>query len=133
TTNTFFYEVYFGTEPTTKRRVAIKVLTKAARSEVALEVMVLDHSGPDLAFIEMGAFCKLFFYSTLLGRLIYPFKTHSSVLDLCLFTGALIAVYGAIGITESVMARFRMDKVPRFILASFGLVFFATILTMEFI
>ena len=97
------------------------------------EVMVLDHSGPDLAFIEMGSFCKLFFYSTLIARLIYPFKTQFPVQDLCLFTGSLMAVYVAIGITESVMARFRMDKVPRFILASFGLVFFATILTMEFI
>ncbi len=25
------------------------------------EVMVLDHSGPDFALIELGAFCKLFF------------------------------------------------------------------------
>jgi formate hydrogenlyase subunit 4 len=97
------------------------------------EVMVLDHSGPDLAFIELGSFCKLFFYATLLARLICPFKSQFIVQDVCLFTATLMAVYAAIGVTESVMARFRMDKVPRFVLASFGLVFFATILTMEFL
>jgi hypothetical protein len=31
------------------------------------------------------------------------------------------------------MARFRMDMVPRFVLTSFVLAFFATIITMEFI
>jgi len=26
------------------------------------EVMVLDHSGPDFGLIELGSFCKLFFF-----------------------------------------------------------------------
>ena len=29
------------------------------------EVMVLDHSGPDFGYIELGSFLKLFFYATL--------------------------------------------------------------------
>jgi formate hydrogenlyase subunit 4 len=37
------------------------------------EVMVLDHSGPDFAFIEMGAFLKMFFYASMVTRLILPF------------------------------------------------------------
>ena len=31
------------------------------------EVMILDHSGPDLALIELGAFYKLFFYSAFMA------------------------------------------------------------------
>lgn len=97
------------------------------------EVMVLDHSGPDLAFIELGSFYKLFFYATLLARLICPVEMGHSALNLFMFTGSLLGVYVAVGITESVMARFRMDMVPRFVLTSFVLAFFATIITMEFI
>jgi formate hydrogenlyase subunit 4 len=37
------------------------------------EVMVLDHSGPDFGLIELGSFCKLFFYSTIVSRLLLPF------------------------------------------------------------
>ncbi len=38
-----------------------------------------------------------------------------------------------VGITESVMARYRMDRVPKFVLTAFALAFFATIVTLEFI
>lgn len=97
------------------------------------EVMVLDHSGPDLAFIELGSFYKLFFYATLIARLACPFEAGHPAANLLLFGGALGLVYLAVGVTESVMARFRMDMVPRFVLSSFVLAFFATIITMEFI
>jgi formate hydrogenlyase subunit 4 len=97
------------------------------------EVMVLDHSGPDFAFIELGAFCKLFFNATLVARLICPFTLTHPAVDTVLFLGALGLVYVAVGITESVMARYRMDKVPQFVLTSFALVFFATVITLEFL
>jgi len=99
------------------------------------EVMVLDHSGPDLALIEIGAFTKLFFYATLVSRLLFPIEgdgrlsPYSLPLDLC----AMMVVYAAVGVMESVVARYRMDKVPKFILTSFALAFFATVITMEFI
>jgi formate hydrogenlyase subunit 4 len=97
------------------------------------EVMVLDHSGPDFALIEMGSFFKLFFYATLVTRLICPFSLGNPVADAALFFGVLALVYGAIGVTESIMARYRMDKVPQFVLTSFALAFFATVITLEFI
>jgi formate hydrogenlyase subunit 4 len=97
------------------------------------EVMVLDHSGPDFAFIEIGAFFKLFFYSTLLARLVCPFTPGHPAAGAGLFLGVLALVYVAIGVTESVMARYRMDKVPQFVLTSFALAFFATVITLEFI
>ena len=97
------------------------------------EVMVLDHSGPDFGLIELGSFCKLFFYSTIVSRLILPFDYGLSALTFGLFLVGLVIVYVAIGVTESVIARYRMDKVPQFILTSFALVFFATIITLEFL
>ncbi|MBW2440045.1 MAG: NADH-quinone oxidoreductase subunit H [Deltaproteobacteria bacterium] len=96
------------------------------------EVMVLDHSGPDFGLIELGSFFKLFFYSTLVTRLIWPFSLGHPVADAVLFFIILVLVYTAIGVTESVMARYRMDKVPQFVLTSFALVFFATVITLEF-
>ncbi len=50
-----------------------------------------------------------------------------------LFFAVMTLVYGAVGVTESVMARYRMDKVPQFVLTSFALAFFATVITLEFL
>ena len=96
------------------------------------EVMVLDHSGPDFGLIELGSFCKLFFYSTLISRLILPFDLNIPLTFVFYFAG-LAVVSVAVGVTESVMARYRMGKVPQFVLTSFALAFFATIITLEFI
>jgi formate hydrogenlyase subunit 4 len=97
------------------------------------EVMVLDHSGPDFALIELGAFFKLFFYSTFVTRLICPLTTGHPAVDGVVFFALMTVVYAAVGITESVMARYRMDKVPQFVLTSFALAFFATVITLEFL
>jgi formate hydrogenlyase subunit 4 len=94
------------------------------------EVMILDHSGPDLALIELGAFYKLYFYAAFIASLFFPYAGLHPVLGWLAFTVALIVVYGAVGLTESIMARFRMHLVPKFILTSFALVFFGAILTM---
>ncbi len=96
------------------------------------EVMVLDHSGPDFALIELGAFFKLFFYAGLVTRLFCPFTPDSAALSALFFFAALTLVYVFVGLTESFMARYRMDKVPQFVLTSFALAAFATVITLEF-
>jgi formate hydrogenlyase subunit 4 len=95
------------------------------------EVMILDHSGPDLAFIELGASLKLFFYSALITLLVCPVWFDHAVLDGLVFFGVLSLVYVAVGITESIIARFRMDKVAMFGLTSFALAFFATVVSLR--
>ena len=97
------------------------------------EVMILDHSGPDLALIELGSFFKLLFYSAFLARLIYPLQLGNVYLNGLLFYGIVGLIYIAIGTVESMIARLKMNLVSIFILTSFALVFFVTILTMEFI
>lgn len=95
------------------------------------EVMVLDHSGPDFGLIELGAFLKLFFYSAFIARLIFPFETGSLPLNLILFSFGILVISVIIGVVESAMARYRMDRVPKFVLTAFSLAFFATVITME--
>jgi len=97
------------------------------------EVMILDHSGPDLALIEVGAFYKLFFYAAFIASLIKPLTPSGPLVDTLLFYTLLTLVYRAIGITESITARLKMDLVPKYILTAFALGFFAIILTMELI
>ncbi|HSO08682.1 MAG TPA: NADH-quinone oxidoreductase subunit H [Desulfoprunum sp.] len=96
------------------------------------EVMILDHSGPDLALIELGAFFKLLFYSAFITHLLQPLVPVGLLVNGLLFYGVLTLVYVAVGVTESTMARFKMNLVPKYILTSFTLVFFAAILTMGF-
>ena len=96
------------------------------------EVMILDHSGSDLALIELGAFFKLLFYSVFITHLLQPPVPAGILVNGLLFYGILTLVYVAVGVTESTMARFKMNLVPKYILTSFTLVFFAAILTMGF-
>jgi len=94
------------------------------------EVMILDHSGPDLAFIEAGVFCKMFFYTGIIADLLLPGKIDN-ITQLSLYLLFMLLLYAAIGMLESITARFKMNHVPKFILTSFALVFFALILSME--
>ncbi len=94
------------------------------------EVMILDHSGPDLAFIEMGSWFKLLFYSGFLARLINPFHAENVIVNALLFYGVVTCIYVSIGVVESITARYKMSQVPKFILTPFILVFFVIILSM---
>ncbi len=97
------------------------------------EVMILDHSGPDLALIEMGAWFKLLFYSSFLSCLLNLPHLGNPLLNALVFYFIVSLIYISIGIVESITARYRMNLVPKFILTPFALVFFVIILTMEFI
>lgn len=94
------------------------------------EVMILDHSGPDLALIEMGAWFKLLFYAGFLAKLIDPFHSENVIVNSLLFYGVVTFIYITVGVVESITARYKMNLVPKFILTPFILVFFVTILTM---
>ena len=97
------------------------------------EAMILDHSGPDLALIELGAFYKLFFYASFIACLIKPPPLADPVANTLLFYGLILVLYVVIGVVESIMARLKMDLVPKYILTAFALVFFAVILTLEIV
>ncbi len=76
------------------------------------EAMILDHSGPDLGFLLLGSWLKLWLLISLAAGLLLPGK--SSVAAAAVIP-AVIAGAAAIGIVESVTARWPLRKVPHFI------------------
>ena len=92
------------------------------------EVMVLDHSGPNLACIVYGAALKLWFFAALIAALVLPpmpFWQHLGA-SLCLI--AVLAV--AVGVVESVMARLRLLLIPRLLAGALTLAALSLILTL---
>jgi formate hydrogenlyase subunit 4 len=76
------------------------------------EVMVLDHGGPDLAFITYAAALKLWLLGSLAMAVLLPAAGFGPL------EGALLAVAGlllfavAVGVVESMMARLRLSRIP---------------------
>ncbi len=94
------------------------------------EVIVLDHSGPDLALILYGGAVKLALFGALLVSVLVPRARLEPVAALGLLVGGLLAVAALVGVVESVMARLRLDRVPQFLVAASALAFFAVILLL---
>ncbi len=85
------------------------------------EVMVLDHSGPDLAFILYGAALKMWILAALLFGIALPALSSNPWLNLAF---ALVGVFGLallVGVIESVMARLRMVVVPQLLVVASAL------------
>ena len=76
------------------------------------EVMVLDHSGPDLALILYGAALKLWTLGALIACVILPKHSGSWLADSGAFVLAMFAIAAVVGVVESVMGRLRLLKVP---------------------
>ena len=73
------------------------------------EVMVLDHSGPNMALILYGSALKLWFFAALIAGLITP--TLPLWQQMGLRVGIVLLLAVVVGIVESVMARLRMERV----------------------
>jgi formate hydrogenlyase subunit 4 len=85
------------------------------------EVMVLDHSGPELAAMQYAAAMKMTIYAGLIAALLNPFdpQTHTA---LCVVASLLImaGVAVAVGCVESLTARLRMRVVPAYLMLASG-------------
>jgi formate hydrogenlyase subunit 4 len=92
------------------------------------EVIVLDHSGPDLALILYGGALKLALFAALLVGVLLPRADLPAVAALAVLAAGLVAVAALVGVVESVMARLRLDRVPQFLVAASALAFFAVVL-----
>lgn len=80
------------------------------------EVMVLDHSGPELAAMQYAAALKLTTYAGLIAALLNPFHPLEHPLAATLAALALMAAVAvAVGCVESLRARLRMRQVPRYL------------------
>lgn len=95
------------------------------------EVMVLDHGGPDLAFILYGASIKLFVMVAILAHLVFPMQDAGPVQTGLVFGSLMALIAIVIGIVESAMARLRMIRVPRLLMAACMVAFFAMIISLR--
>jgi formate hydrogenlyase subunit 4 len=82
------------------------------------EVMVLDHSGPDLAYIHYAAALKLWVLGLLLVGLAVPVRSGNSWLDGMAMLLGMVVWATVIGMVESAMARYRLSHVPQFIVGA---------------
>ena len=108
------------------------------------EVMVLDHSGPDLALILFAGAVKFALFSALVVSVLVPLALFGSLLVATLVPRAalsaplaiavlvlgLVVVAVAVGIVESVMARLRLNRVPQFLTAASALAALGVILLL---
>jgi formate hydrogenlyase subunit 4 len=78
------------------------------------EVMILDYSGPDLAYIMYAAALKMVVIATLAADLLLPTAMPSAP-ALALFAVILFLLFLFIGIVESSIARLRISHVPQFL------------------
>jgi len=78
------------------------------------EVMILDNSGPDLAFVQYAAALKMTIISVLIANLLLPPELLLPV-ALSLFVIILLLVFIAVGLIESLIARSRISHVPQFL------------------
>jgi formate hydrogenlyase subunit 4 len=81
------------------------------------EVMVLDHSGPELAAMQYSAALKMSLYAGLIAAVLNPFDPFDAP-GACILASLAImaAVAVAVGCVESLTARLPMRWVPRYLL-----------------
>jgi formate hydrogenlyase subunit 4 len=84
------------------------------------EVMILDHSGPELAFILYGASLKLWLFGALIAGMLLPHHGVTWLEDCALFVLLMLAVAAAVGAVESIMARLRLLKVTYMLITAFA-------------
>lgn len=86
------------------------------------EVMILDHSGRDLAAMQFAGALKLTIYAGLIAALLNPFDpTGPGLAPLAAVATSLAIMAGVavvVGCVESLTARLRMRSVPAYLLAA---------------
>ncbi len=77
------------------------------------EVIILDHSGPNLAFILYASSLKLWLFALLLVDILVPGFPDNDVLEFALIGAGIFGTAVATGIVESCAARLRLLLVPQ--------------------
>jgi formate hydrogenlyase subunit 4 len=95
------------------------------------EVIVLDHSGPDLAVILYASAVKLAVFAALLVGVLLPRAGLSQPLSALALLAGLGATAVGIGIVESTMARLRLTRVPQLLVGAGAMALFGIILVLR--
>jgi formate hydrogenlyase subunit 4 len=82
------------------------------------EVMILDHSGPDLAAVQYAAAMKMTLCATVIAGLLNPFLAGDRpVLEVAVNLALTVAVAVVVGCVESLVARLKLKVIPQYVLA----------------
>jgi formate hydrogenlyase subunit 4 len=95
------------------------------------EVMVLDHSGPDLAMILYGVALKLWLLGAVIVGLIVPVRSGVVWLDVLGATAGMVSLAVLTGLVESQMARLRLVRVPNLLVGGTVLSILALLLILR--
>jgi len=96
------------------------------------EVMVLDHSGPDFAYILYGSALKLWVLGAVIIGIVLPSPDgYSGFLSVGIAICGQMVLAIVVGVVESTMARLRLIRVPQLLVAAASLSAFAFILVMR--
>lgn len=79
------------------------------------EVMILDHSGPELAMLQLGSAIKLFVGISVIAMLVNPLAGTGTIAAVAAHAGLCVAIAIAIGLSESLIARLKLRIVPQYI------------------
>ncbi|MGD0897862.1 MAG: NADH-quinone oxidoreductase subunit H [Thermoguttaceae bacterium] len=97
------------------------------------EVMVLDHGGPDLAFILYGGALKLWLLGALVANIFLPLAGFSGPAQVAGFVAGVFIVAVVTGVIESVMARLSLLKVPQLLVGAAILSIVGFVLMLRFV
>ena len=95
------------------------------------EVMVLDHSGPPLAVILHGASMKLLLFSVFLVESILPIGGWSPLAATASLVLGVGVVCLAVGLVESLLARYAFRRVPLLLTTAFLLCLFSLLVAWK--
>jgi formate hydrogenlyase subunit 4 len=95
------------------------------------EVMVLDHSGPELAAVDYGASLKLYLFGALVVRLALGLFAPASATGPLGFLAGMALFAAAVGTVESVTARLRMARIPQLLVGASALSLFSLVLLLR--
>ncbi|MDD5505112.1 MAG: NADH-quinone oxidoreductase subunit H [Candidatus Omnitrophica bacterium] len=95
------------------------------------EVMVLDHSGVDLAFLFYSAAIKFWLFGSLIIGVFFGPRNFGWGIDCIIFIVSMMVLACITGIVESIFARLRLLKVPHFLIVALALSVVAVILTLR--
>jgi len=93
------------------------------------EVMVLDHSGPDFAYITYAAALKFLLLGSILLHAAFPHPGWPPWIDTPLRLIELAGLAAVVGVIESSMARLRLNRVPLLLAGATVLAALAVVLT----
>lgn len=82
------------------------------------EVMVLDHSGPDLAMIQYTAALKLWLFACLVASVAMPAGSLAGAAGVAVGIPTVLGIGVVVGVIESTVARLRMPVVPQFLVGA---------------